>query len=294
MARHRKFALVLGCLAAVFYSSTSLQAGHTRAPYVDGCQSMDGRFVVTAAVAKNDQGKDQWQFTWKDSKTGQTHKGWLVGHQTSMGHFEVCYAHIFVAPDGETFAVWNGGSFADSEGRKALSKADKSSDAFRGNSGFADRLVVYKKTGEILRRVALKDILKAEEWKYVYWVHGNLYWSAEYPDAATNSGEAPRAGIRYFRVSPDYTVLEVAAGPCLDASHQFKAEGPAVYKYQRVVRFDLTTGKEIDPSTKIVEVAKIPVRPFAGKLITRDQGHAYVPSLDPIRVAGVLGESKRK
>ena len=292
MAGYVKSTLVLGCLAAIFGSS-SLQAGHTRAPYVDGCQSIDGRFVVTAAVAKNEQGKDQWQFTWKDTKTGQTHKGWLVGHQTSMGHFEVCYAHIFVAPDGETFAVWNGGSFADSEGRKALGKADKSSDAFRNNSAFADRLVVYKKTGEILRRVGLKDILKADEWKFVYWVHGNLYWSAEYPDAVTNGGEAPRAGMRYFRVSPDYTVLEVAAGPCLDASHQFKEE-PAVSKYRRIVRFDLTTGKEIDPSTKITETAKIPARPFAGKLITRGEGHAYIPSLDPIRVAGVLGESKKK
>jgi len=133
-----------------------------------------------------------------------------------------------------------------------------------------------------------------DEWKFVYWVHGNLYWSVEYPDAATNSGEAPRAGMRYYRVSPDYTVLEVAVGPCLDASHQFKAEGPAVSKYQRVVRFDLTTGKEIDPSTTITDTAKIPVRPFAGKLITRDEGHADATSLDPIRVAGVLAESLEK
>src|SRR5690242_11718120 len=78
-------------------------AGHTRPGYVDGCQSPDGRYVVTAESLKDPRGQDGWRFTWKDTKTGETHTGWLVGIPYGLDHFRVAYAHIFVPPGGETF-----------------------------------------------------------------------------------------------------------------------------------------------------------------------------------------------
>jgi hypothetical protein len=263
-------------------------AGHTRPGYVDGCQSSDGRYVVTAESMKDPKGKDSWKFTWKDTKTAETHTGWLVGVPYGLEHFRVAYTHIFVPPGGETFAVWQTASWAPSD-RKPPGSGDKTlnknpSDEFKNYAGFADRLVIYKKTGEVVKRLAMKDILKPNEWIYVNWVQGNMYWLTEYPDVMTN-GEPPRCGYRYFRVSPDYSVLEFTLGPNSDAKNKLKDEGPEVVNYRRPVWVSLTDGTFLDK--KPTDTAKVPVRPFVGGLGKRgEEQKTYVPSLDPVRVAG--------
>src|SRR4051794_36255034 len=87
-------------------------AGHTRPGYVDGCQSPDGRYVVTAESMKTPKGEDGWKFTWRDTKTDEKHTGWLVGLPYGLEHFRVTYTHLFVPPGGDTFAVWQTVSWA--------------------------------------------------------------------------------------------------------------------------------------------------------------------------------------
>lgn len=278
-------------LAAIFIFAfaTVAFAGHTRPGYVDGCQSADGRFVVTAESMKDPKGADGWKYTWKDTKTGDTHTGWLVGVPYGLEHFRVAYTHIFVPPGGETFAVWQPASWAPCDRKppggteKALNK--NPSDEFKKYAGFADRLVVYKKTGEIIARLGMNDILKPNEWIYVNWVQGNLYWLTEYPDVMQN-GEPPRCGYRYYRVSPDYSTLEFTVGPNSDAMHKVKAAGADVVNYRRLVRIDLATGKFLEPGAKIDQPAKEPGRPFVGKLMSRSDMRGYTASLDPVRVEG--------
>ena len=134
----------LFALLAVLSCSSAALAGHTRPGYVDGCQSADGRFVVTAESKKQPDGKDGWQFTWKDTKTGTTHTGWLVGLPCGLEHFKVAYAHIFVPPGGETFAVfqtanWTGAGSKPPDG-KEKEVLQNPPDEFKTYAGFADRV----------------------------------------------------------------------------------------------------------------------------------------------------------
>lgn len=264
-------------------------AGHTRPGYVDGCQSADGRYVVTAESKKQADGKDGWQFTWKDTKTNTTHAGWLVGLPYGLEHFKVTYTHIFVPPGGETFAVFQTASWTGA-GSKPPGGQEKQvnqnpTDEFKKYGGFADRVVIYKKTGEVVKRLSMNDILKPNEWVYVNWVQGNLYWLSEYPDVMKNGGEPPRCGYRYFRVSPDYSVLEFTVGPNSDAVHKVKDLGAEVVNYRRPVWVSLADGTFLDK--KPTEKDKVPVRPFVGDLVKRgDDMKNYAPSLDPVRVAG--------
>jgi hypothetical protein len=282
-------------LVAVAASSAVAVAGHTRPGYVDGCQSADGRYVVTAESKKQPDGKDGWEFTWKDTKTNTSHKGWLVGLPYGLEHFRVTYTHIFVPPGGETFAVWQTASWA-SGGSKPPGMKDKElnqnpTDEFKNYAGFADRLVIYKKTGEIVKRISLNDILKPNEWVYVNWVQGNMYWLSEYPDVMKPSGEPPRCGYRYFRISPDYSVLEFTVGPNSDATHKVKELGADVVNYRRPVWISLSDGKFLEK--KPTDKEKTPVRPFVGELVKRgDEMKNYVPSLDPVRVAGKVVAEK--
>ncbi len=273
---------------AVFLLPLTTLAGHTRPGYVDGGQSADGRYVVTAESKKQRDGKDGWEFTWKDTKTDIKHSGWLVGLPQGLDHFKVAYAHIFVPPGGETFAVfqtanWTGAGNKPPVGQeKELNQTP--SDEFKQYAGFADRVVIYKKTGEVVKRLAMNDILKPSEWVYVNWVQGNLYWLSEYADVM-KGGEPPRCGYRYFRVSPDYSVLEFTVGPNGDALHKVKDLGADVVNYRRTVYVSLADGTFIEK--KPTEKDKIPVRPFVGDLVKRgDDMKNYLPSLDPVRVAG--------
>src|ERR1019366_3775937 len=104
MLRSRLFAVAV--VAVVLLPADFLFAGHTRPAYVDGCQSMDGRYVVTAEPIKEKVGKKEtikWKYHWKDTKENKILSGWLTGPR-GLGHFDVTYGHIFVPPGGETFA----------------------------------------------------------------------------------------------------------------------------------------------------------------------------------------------
>lgn len=267
-------------------------AGHTRPGYVDGGQSADGRYVVTAEPPQNTKSPGPWHFTWKDTKSGQTYRGTLVGIPYGLDHFRVAYTHIFVAPGGETFAVWQPASWAPCDRRPPGANDNKlnknPSETFKNYDGFRDRLVIYKKTGEVIQRLGMNDILKNNEWIYVNWVQGNLYWLTEYPDMM-KGGEPPRCGYRYYRISPDYTVLEFTVGPNSDAKHRVKDEGPEVLNYRRVVRVSLTQGTFFSADT-LLSAQKLPGRPFVGELVKRgSEGQKnYLPSLDPVRSAGKI------
>jgi hypothetical protein len=253
------------------------QAGRSRQEYVDGCQSVDGRYVVTAELVGGDP-KDpkagKWTFRWTDTKTKQTHAGDLVG-LPPVGPF----AHMFLAPDGETFAVWNPFTFCPgstppvgklNNGGKFAEGTEKD---WADHAALSHRLVVYRKTGDIVKTFAVKDFLNAAEMGEVRNVFHALRWVTEYPDLSF--GSAPRVGYGTYRISPDYTVLEFTA-PRLG-----KEAG-------RVVRLDLTTGALLDPAAKL-DTAKLPGRPFQGPdRITQDEQYLWQPSLDPVRVAGKI------
>ncbi|HEX8911320.1 MAG TPA: hypothetical protein VF796_03095 [Humisphaera sp.] len=286
---------LLTALAVLLAPAVAL-AGHTRPGYVDGCQSPDGRYVVTAESKKDPKGADGWQFTWRDTKTGEAHTGWLVGLPYGLEHFHIAYAHVYVPPGGQTFAVVQTANFAPCDrkppgaGEKALNP--NPTPEFKNYAGFADRVVVYRKTGEVVKRLAMADLLRDDEWRYVNWVHANLYWLREYPDV-TKNGEPPRSGWRYLRVSPDYTVLEFTVGPNADAQTKLKASDPQAANYGRRVWVSLVDGALLDPDRKPADPAKLPGRPFVGDLVKRgDAMLRYVPSLDPVRVAGTYADEK--
>lgn len=280
-----------------------LEAGHTRAGYCDGCQSSNGRFVVTAELDEKAGGKtgNIWTYTWKDTKENKTLTGKLQGLQNT-DHFTVTYAHIFVSPDGETFAVFNTAAWAGSDkgplphpkGEQAYA-ADRSAE-YRGMPCFADRVVIYKKTGEVIKRLSINDILQPKEWQFIHSVQGNLYWLREYPSNYSKTGnEPPRCGFRYFQVSPDYTVLEMTAGPDAEARNYLKGSGAnELIDYKRVIRIRLTDGTFLPADEKITDPNKVPGRPYFGEAIGRSATGLYVPSLDPVRVAGRIDPDKTK
>jgi len=272
-----KYLLFTGFASAVFLVSSTAQAGRARQEYVDGCQSADGRYVVTAELVganPKDSKAGKWTFRWTDTKTKQAHTGDLVG-LPPVGPF----AHMFLAPDGETFAVWSPYAFCPltapvgklPNGGKFAEGAEKD---WADHPALTHRLVIYRKTGEIVKSLAIKDFLNAAELGEVYTIFHTLRWVTDYPGLAFSS--APRVGYGTYRISPDYTVLE------------FKT--PKVGKDQgaRIVRVDLTTGKLLDPSAALGE-AKTPVRPFQGPdRITQDEQYLWLPSLDPVRKAGTI------
>ena len=273
--------------AAVLAHASVGSAGHTRPGYVDGSRSADGRYVVTAEPKKRSDGKDGWEFTWKDTKTDNAHKGWLVGLPQGLDHFKVAYAHIFVPPGGETFAVFQTANWAEGGSRPPLAAGVKPplqdpTDEFKGYGGFADRIVVYKKTGEVVKRVSMNDILKPNEWAYVNWVQGNLYWLSEYPDVV-KGGEPPRCGYRYYRVSPDYSVIEFRVAPAKGAKD----------RTGRVVRVALADGRVL-AADETLPAAQLPVKMFAGPDKATGRTDDFVPSLDPVRVEGTYKPAPSK
>lgn len=279
-------------LVVLLVVSGGVWAGHTRPGYVDGCQSMGGRYVVTAAY---DTVKKQWQYTWKDTKENKTLTGPLVGiADCQQGHFDVAYVHMFVAPDGETFATWNPASWAGFQ-QKIGRIPERESAEYKNYAGFNDRLVVYRKTGEIVKRLGIKDFLQDSEWNHVHHVQGNLYWLGESPDYGPKSnGEPPRCGYRYYRVSPDYTVLEVYITPDREVQAKFKSVAKPLAMTRRVVRIDMTTGNFLSDDGK-ADPNKVAVRAYLGEFTKRGDGmKAYLPSLDPVRVPGKYKESSEE
>lgn len=270
-------------LTAWLVSPAVLNAGTSRPAYCDGGQSMDGRFVVIPALVKSGErvagGNWHWKYTWKDTRTGKVIEGKLQGLNHGLDRvYGGVHAHLFVAPDGETFAVWNCRAWAPytAAERRALQGADKTGAAFQNFSGFSHRLVIYKKTGEIVKRFDMKDILKAEEWVGVNPGPGHAFWLA--PFSPLSAKTAPRSDYALYRVSPDYTVIEFVV------TDFAKRTNRAAFPDRRVL-ISLTDGRLLDPDKKPEDANKVPGRPFKGGPGRGDQ-RDYVPSLDPVRVEG--------
>lgn len=277
------FAL-LGSLALTFGSSAS--AGHSRHSYFDGSQSMDGRFRVVPRRVDGPEPKKgpapyHWEYEWRDTKTGQTIVGEIEGPRSGNSNvFDPVGSHVFVAPDGETFAVWTPQVMMRAESKKP--EGDRADEAFQQFDGFSRRLVVYRKTGEIVRRFDLDDFLADADWQWMHFHGRQTYWLLEYPGLHTRS--APRPFHALYQISPDYTVLEFRIGANTEATHNARKRGVEPPE-PRHVRIRLTDGERLDELPDDPE--KQPVRPFVGDLADKVRRQRdYVPSLDPVRVEG--------
>ena len=253
-------------------------AGYEPPCHIDGCRSAEGRFVVTAEpVGKvTNHGPNKWQFVWTDTKEKKTQR--FDAKEVPGGQV---FGHLFVAPDGETFALWTH-VVLWTEGKSDMHGANKLWDEpgkAKDHAGthYSRRLVIYKKDGSVVKALGVNDFLTPDEWDNTLVVFNRIHWVVEYPGLKWK--ETPRHGYAFYRVSPDYTVLEFRITPPRAAKD----------KSGRVMRVSLTDGTIIPPETKL-EGDKLPVRPYRGSDHLPDgeppTREGYVPSLDPVREEG--------
>ena len=249
---------------------------------------MNGRFVVTPKRIAGEKPKKgptpfHWEYEWKDNETGKVLAGRLEGLRSGNSNvFDPVGSHILVAPDGETFALWTPQVSMKAPTKKPA--GDRNSREFQNYEGFTRRLVIYRKTGEVVRRFDLKDFLKTADWQWFHWHQCQTYWLLEYPGLHTRS--APRPFYALYRISPDYTVLEFQIGANSEATHKAKQRGVTPPE-ARVVRIRLTDGKVIETELDDLPEQQKPVQPFTGRLA--DKSHKqrdYQSTLDPIRKPG--------
>ncbi|WP_145048168.1 hypothetical protein [Lignipirellula cremea] len=247
--------------------------------------------MTAELVAERGQGKaageSWWRFTWQDTQTTQTHTGRLEGlRDGKSGVFSPVHAHTFVAPDGATFAVWNPNVLAPRPNN--VKAPDVTQPESRDFAGFSHRLTIYRRTGEIVKRLDLRDFLNDDDWNWLFCYQSQVYWQANFPDLTRDN--APRVGYALYQISPDYTVLETLVGATDEAARKAKERG-ATPPTPRLVRVDLITGKFL-PADALLPPNKTPVRPFVGMLGRRGSGENgqanYAPSLDPVRVEGAF------
>ncbi|HXG59858.1 MAG TPA: SMP-30/gluconolactonase/LRE family protein [Planctomycetota bacterium] len=263
--------------------AVSPSAGYEPPCFIDGAQSMNGRFVVTAepVVYAGIHGPNRWRFVWKDTQTGQV----LVSDARGVQGGQV-YAQLFVAPDGETFALFN---------HVTLWSAEKS--GMHGPAGlrekmgtpewpdleyFRHRVLVYRKNGEILRSLAIRDIATPEEWPSFQPLFNRMEWLSPYD--GLEHKQVVRPAYALCRVSPDYTILELTLKPPRGA----RSPG-------RRVRISLTDGSVLAPENWPTTADKIPVPSYVGEIRQTVLGprsiERYQPSLDPVRRSGRLRET---
>lgn len=285
----------IASLLTLLAMNNVLQAGHSRSCYLDAGQSVDGRYVVTARRSDEFDKKGRridhrWTFTWQDRQSGEQHEGELLGLRTGTDNvFDPVNAHIFVAPGGETFALWMPQSMARSDTKKP-SVEDRDSDAYHDFAGFDHRLTIYNKKGEVLKQFGVNDFFSKNDWHWFHFHGRQVYWLVEYEKFHTR--QTPRSGHALFRISPDYTVLEFQVGANAEASYKAKQRGTTPPD-PRIVRVRLTDGRIITDE-ELVDSNKMPVRPFVGDLATKERPqYAYQPSLDPVRVPGRFVERDR-
>jgi len=273
----RDFLVACCCLpgAAVF-------AGYEQPAYIDGCQSVDGRYVITAEQTvrgKTVHGPHKWDFVWKDIKTGEVRRFPAKGIQGGQ-----IYAQLFIAHDGETFALWNHITQYWSEkshmhSHNVLPKREEiGEDKYRVLDIHKRRLIVYRKDGSILKELGIGDFLTDDEWETALAVFTRIHWLQEYDDLSYR--DICRMQYAFYRVSPDYTVLEFRPTP-----PRAKRNDPP-----RVVRVSLSDGRVLAEDETIDDLQKIPVRPFVGPdrppKNSKPWRESYRPSLDPVREAG--------
>lgn len=284
MRRH--FLVPLFICGALLLVARTAHAGHETPSYIDGCQSVDGRFVITASLAKEAtqktavHGPFDWQFTWKDTKTNTSRTFPAQGLQRAQIH-----AQLYIAPDGESFALFNHVTMVCDQshmhGPPGIRAAWEGKKTFPDRPEFERRVIVYRKDGSIVKTIGAKDILTSDEWASVVPFFNRVHWLKEYD--GLHFKMTPRMSYALHRVSPDYTILEVTVVP---------VRGAKEHKLGRVVRISLTDGKVLAPKDWPTATEKVPVRPFVGietvknmPALAKDD---FVPSLDPVRTAGVF------
>ena len=260
-----------------------VHAGYEQPVYIDGCQSRDGRFVITAeatSLGKSAHGPNAWEFIWKDTQTGQTKRFPAQGVQGGQ-----IYGQLFIAPDGETFALWNHivqywDEKSHMHSHAFLPKRDdaEGEQKYRSLGIHQKRLIIYRKDGSIIKEFGVGDFLHEDEWESAIAVFTRIHWLQEYP--GLNYRDICRMQYAFYRVSPDYTVLEFQPIP----ARAKRKDRP------RVVRVSLTDGRILDGDEELTDPEKIPVRPFVGPnhppKHSKPWREGFQPSLDPVRVAG--------
>ena len=97
------------------------------------------------------------------------------------------YTQLFIAPDGETFALWN--HFAQYWPEKSVDHAHEflppaektgEEEKFRGLDIHKKRLIIYRKDGSIVKELGAADFLTPEEWPAVHVAFTWLGWLAAY------------------------------------------------------------------------------------------------------------------
>ncbi len=268
-------------VVAIASVARSVSAGYEQPIYIDGCRSADGRYEIVAeakVLARTVHGPHEWEFIWKDTQAGETRRMPAQGIQGGA-----IYAQLFIAPDGETFALWNHviqyWPEKSMNSRLVFPVSEKAGEEekFRGLHIHKKRLIIYRKDGSIVKEFGVSDFLTDEEWKLVMANFTVTGWLQEYDGMERKT--ACRQQYAFYRVSPDYTVLEF---------QPIASRKPA--GKPRVVRVSLTDGRIFGPDEEITDPAKIPVRPFIGDDAlpkgNPDWIENYVPSLDPVRKAG--------
>ena len=272
----KRFVPVLSTL--LFCAVSSLYAGYEMPSYIDGCRSMGGGFEITAkrtVKGKSSHGPHKWNYIWKNLKTGETKEFPAQGVQGGQ-----IRGQLFIAPDGETFALWNHitmwwaeKSYMHAHSHKAvLRKGHEDANAFRNQFIFKNRLIIYKKDGSIVKALDIKDFLKTnEEWKHVMPIFTRAEWLRPYKDLYFKN--MARTSYTFTKVSPDYTVLE------------FQVGNP---KSPGIVRVSLVDGTIHGDDAKLSK-EKTPILMLDAEEVPKSSGEwkeSYTPSLDPVRVAG--------
>lgn len=269
-------------LLALLASAAPLLAGYSQPSFIDGCQSADGRYTVTAQKSeksKDPNGPHKWTFQWKDATTGETRTFAAKGVQGGQ-----IYGQLFLPPGGETFALWNHlimwteGKSEDHFAQKLPRRDD--TDAWRKQTPFSKRLIIYSsKDGSILKELAVADFLAPEEWAGVVPAFNRVHWIVDYAPLSYRTSLRPAYAL--CRVSPDYSILEFRVVPLRTDKD----------KSGRTVRVSLADGRILAAGEKLDD-AKLPVRPFLGPDKFPDNDNAvregYVPSLDPVRKKGTF------
>ena len=272
----RQFSCILQLV--LIASASTLNAGYEAPPHIDGCQSVNGRYLVTAEcvdAGNTSHGPHQWEFIWKDQVEGKTRRFAAKGIQRGQ-----IYAQLFIAPDGETFALFNHVTLWEPEKSHMHGPKDlphhADTDEWRNDHRFSKRLLIYRNDGEILKEFSIADLLLPDEWSTVGRIFNRVHWLEPYDGLDYKA--TPRTQYAFYRVSPDYTVLELLA------KRPRKSREPP-----RVIRISLTDGRLID-SEENLSTEKTPIRPYLGDDHLPKSGPAwkesYTPGFDPVRVAG--------
>ena len=270
-------ATLLACFVLLAAGRTF--GGYEAPCHIDGCQSADGRFVITAEMTqrgKTTHGPNMWDFIWRDTAEDKTVRFAAQGVQQGQ-----IYAQLFIAPDGETFALFNHVTLWEPEKSHMHGPKDLphhlETEEWRMDHRFSKRVIIYRKDGTIMKEFSIHDLLLPDEWETVGRLFNRVHWLEAYD--GLNFKATPRSQYAFYRVSPDYTVLELQA----TKPRSKRSEPP------RQLRISLTDGRLISVDETLPE-EKTPVRPYQGDdHLPKSDGEwkeNYTPSLDPVRVAG--------